>query len=250
MSTESNIALVIKYLNNKLSLEEKMAFEERLEDDTALQDELRIQQHILTAQEGYRRKKIRESVAKIVEEDNIDSQKKSHIKRAIIISIILASIALVFFYLYRTSIDSNVPNTNEMIAGTSYAKNIPYELDPNRNHKGTSNSQIEKRLNSGLELMRTKKYQSAIDTFSLLLPSSEAHYYLGHVYFQKGDYDQSIKEWKKAEVDTDLKAQASFFLALSYLSNEDISSFTRIAKEIENGPYGESIRNIQRQLQQ
>jgi tetratricopeptide (TPR) repeat protein len=226
-----NSDTLIQYLDNELSQEDKTNVENHLKHDTVMQQEL---ENLTLAKSAIKNYGLKKHVGAIHAEmmgemfvENASSAPRVIIKRLIKISMKVA--AAVFIVMLGVGVYQYTIITPDKVFASNYK---PYTLSVNR---GTVEKDfIEKSF-------QEKKYSAVITQFEALPEASTKESFLAAIaYMETNNYKNAIaafnsvlakNELDKAGVYND---DAQYFLALSYLKNNDIKLATPIFETIHN----------------
>ncbi len=244
----TNSDLLVRYLDNELNDEEKLQIENELKNNTTIQQEL---QNLLLAKEAVKTYGVKQKVAAIhkgmMNEMAINKiPKKIDLVRSIArISIRIAASLLIIMlslgiYQYATISADKLFDENYQ----------PYALSVSRSAADT---------NAMEKAYQQKDYTALINQFAALPAAGQKDFFFaGQSYLAINNYSKAVECFKKiatlniAENKIIFKDDAEYYLALSYLKNNEFRFAYPIFMNIHNNPrhlYNDKVTNgVIRQL--
>jgi tetratricopeptide (TPR) repeat protein len=238
----TNSDLLVQYLDSELSTEEKLRVENELKNNTAMQQEL---QNLILAKDAVKTYGVKQKVATIhkqmmSEMATTAMPKKTGIVRSIArISMRIAASVLIIMlglgiYQYATISPDKL-----------FAENYqPYALSVSRGAADTD--AMEKAY-------QQKDYAAVINQFAALPEAGQKeNFFAGQSYLASNNYAKAVECFKKvaalnvAENKNIFKDDAEYYLALSYLKNNEFRFAYPIFINIHNNPkhlYNDKITN-------
>jgi TolA-binding protein len=242
-NNETNSDILVQYLDNELSLDEKTNLENQLKHDTVMQQEL---ENLSLAKSAIKTYGLKKHVAVIHTEmmnemgvKNSSSTQQSIVRRMVKISMKVA--AAVFIAMLGLVIYQFTTITPDKLFASNYK---PYTLSVNRGAVET---------NAMEKSFQEKKYIAVITQFEALKEAStKENFLVGVASLETNDYKDAIRAFnnvlaKNALDKTSLlNDDAQYFLALSYLKNNEIKLATPIFEAIHNNTnhlYNDKVSN-------
>jgi hypothetical protein len=242
-NNNTNTDILIQYLDNELSIEEKTNLENQLKHDTVMQQEL---ENLTLAKSAIKTYGLKKHVAIIHAEmmnemlvEKTSSTQQGIVKRMAKLSMKVA--AAVFIVMLGLGVYQYTTITPDKVFASNYK---PYTLSVNR---GAIETDVME--NSFQE----KNYSAVINQFETLKEASTKENFLaGVAYMETNNYKNAITSLNnvlsknaldKTAVYND---DAQYFLALSYLKNNDIKLATPIFEAIHNNAnhlYNDNVSN-------
>jgi tetratricopeptide (TPR) repeat protein len=238
----TNSDLLVQYLDNELSDEEKLRIENELKNNTTMQQEL---QNLILAKDAVKTYGVKQKVATIHKEmmGEMATAKKAP-KLGLVRSIartsmrIAASLLIVMLglgvYQYATL-------TPDKLFAENYQ---PYTLNVTRGVAETD--AMEKAY-------QQKDYAGVINQFTALPAAAQKeNFFAGQSYLATKDYAKAVTCFKKvialnvADKKNIFNDDAEYYLALSYLKNDELRFARPIFINISNNPnhlYNDKITN-------
>ncbi|NER18692.1 tetratricopeptide repeat protein [Spongiivirga citrea] len=221
-----NELLIEKYFSGELNPNEQQELNSLLETDADFKAEFELQQDVQKAiklSEREDKKNLLEQYEK--DRDIIDGTKASKRKWLPI----AAAIALLF------SLGIYI-GTNIQPDGTSLYDEY-YEMYPNTVYSITRSGGEESIERSAFEAYEGGDYPGAINYFNQLKEDKDAKnidFYIGQAYLANSEYENAILAFNKVvKTHEEFTQESRWYLALSYLKQEDVNNAKKILTEIE-----------------
>lgn len=230
MDVDPNISLIAAYLEGELSKEEREAFENRLNSDKAFQEEFQLYQDTEDLL-GESASLLLKEKMQLMEKEEISEAKVKQVNwlpYSAIAAVVLLLIVSFFWF------DSNQSLNSQQIMGDYF------ESYPAANLRGSA--KMEKPFNQGLSAYIGNNYVQAAQGFLAVTPLEseymEAQLYLGNAYLASGNYVAAIEPLKRVyeSQDSRFAEAASWYLLLGYVGLNDVDSFKKLARNINNTP--------------
>jgi tetratricopeptide (TPR) repeat protein len=227
----TNSDILIQYLDNELSQEDKTNLENQLKHDTIMQQEL---ENLSLSKSAIKIYGLKQQVGSIhvammnemVVEKTATAQQGIVRKMANLSMKVAAAILIVMLGLGVYQYTTITPD--KLFAG-NYK---PYSLNVNRG--AVENSLMEKSF-------QEKNYTAVITQFlSANESGAKENFLVGQAYLETNNYQKAIESFKNVLVKNSLEKtsfyndDAAYFLALSYLKNNDVKLATPIFEAIHN----------------
>ncbi len=238
-----NSDILVQYLDNELSLEDKTNLENQLKHDTVMQQEL---QNLFLAKAAIKTYGLKKQVGIIHTEmmNEMVVEKSSPSQKGIvrrIASISMKVAAAVFIVMLGLGVYQYATITPDKLFASNYN---PYTLSVNRGAIETN--VVEK-------LFQEKNYTAVITQFETLKEASTKENFLaGVAYMEANNYKNAITVFNKVLSTNTLNNtsifndDAQYFLALSYLKNNEVALATPIFEAIHNNAnhlYNDKVSN-------
>ncbi len=238
-----NSDTLIQYLDNELSQEEKTNVENQLKHDAVMQQEIENLSLAKSAIKIYGLKKhvgtIHQEMMSELMEEKTYIAKKGFVKKMVIISMKVA--AAVFIVTLAIGIYQYTTITPDSVFANNYE---PYTLSVNRGTVETNF--IEKSF-------QEKKYAAVINQFEALENANAKEFFLAAAaYMETNSYKKAIAAFNNVLLKNEREKKsifnddAQYFLALSYLKNNDIKLAAPIFEMInknKNHLYNDKVTN-------
>ena len=228
--TEEDYLLIDKKLNNELTSDEARAFEQRYAQDPTFAEEYALQQHLVDTLRSQHARQLKQEMKKLHEE--VKAERRRHRHRwayAVAATIALLLVAGAAFFYFRAP-------TSEALYSAYYH---PYRADPLV--RGESDSTFS--YDQAVQLYRTGQYPDAIPLLEHLLVVDTTHrdkvlLLLGNSHLNGGGLSSAIAYFQQATTSPNPAIQkfATWYLALSYLKNDNISAARPLLESIASHP--------------
>lgn len=211
------------YLYNKLSGEEKLLFEERLLKDATLQQEVTLYKNLYRIGKKDERMQFKKQL------EGYDLKEKpaastSYFTKWMVAAILIVALAVPSFLYF------NNPSSEKLFAQNF----VPYRnvIAPiERNDQAPQTIQQK-----AFEAYESKEYEKAILQFEKLTEADSTaykHFYIGNSQLALGKTDAAIDSFKAyLQTNGSLKDRAQWYMALSYLADENKEMATPILENI------------------
>ena len=242
LRTEANLTNIEAYVGGTLNDSATQAFEARMEEDADLENTVEAygvgEDAVEMLIENNLRAELKQlqsesSAAKVVpmapKERKLRVATKQPAKRRNLFSSLAAaaSVALLLgFFTFQ-----NFPSTDALLVEHSTF------VMPEANRSGDET--VVHPLTIGMEAQKKGDYTTAIDFYKNIPADntrySEAQFFLGHTYYEKGAYSEAIDQFGKVAAAGDIryKEQAEFYQLLSYVANgQEDADFDKLMNKI------------------
>lgn len=242
LRTEANLTNIEAYVGGTLNDSATQAFEARMEEDADLANTVEAygvgEDAVEMLIENNLRAELKQlqsesSAAKVVpmapKERKLRVATKQPAKRRNLFSSLAAaaSVALLLgFFTFQ-----NFPSTDALLVEHSTF------VMPEANRSGDET--VVHPLTIGMEAQKKGDYTTAIDFYKNIPADntrySEAQFFLGHTYYEKGAYSEAIDQFGKVAAAGDIryKEQAEFYQLLSYVANgQEDADFDKLMNKI------------------
>jgi hypothetical protein len=228
-NSEQHTEKLIQYLDGELSSSEKTTFEKLLSENEGLQQEL---ENLNLAKMAVRSYGLKNQVASVrgemINEFKIQ-QKSPEAKIYPFIRTTLKYAASVFLVLFSMGIYLYITSSSSTLYKENYAT---YKLSITRGEP--VNSPLERAFNTG-------NYNEVINSFKALKnPGNKEYFLVGQAYQSTHQTNNTIQAFMKVlsatGSDNAFRDDASFYLALSYLENNEPKKAEPIFEKIHSDP--------------
>jgi tetratricopeptide (TPR) repeat protein len=242
-NNNTNSDILVQYLDNELSQEDKTNVENQLKHDAVMQQEL---QNLSLAKSAIKTYGLKKHVGTIHSEmmNELVVEKSSSTQKGIVrkmASISMKVAAAVLIVMLGLGIYQYTIITTDKLFASNYK---PYSLSVNR---GAVETDIMERA------FQEKNYTAVITQFETLKEASAKDNFLaGVAYIETKNYNNAITAFNYVlskntlEKTSVLNDDAEYFLALSYLKNNDVTLATPIFEAIHNNAnhlYNDKVNN-------
>ena len=219
---------IIRKIDGELSLEEEAQFQQRLQLDTRFAQEYALQQNIIDGLRDDHEQQLKRRYREVYEAvAHRREQRRRYFAVAAVVSLLIMAVA--GYFLMR-------PPSSESLYAEYYS---PYRADPLL--RGESDH--ETLYQRAMDLYRREQYQAAIPLLETSLSSDtlgqdKLSLFLGNSYLNENKISSAIAYFERASRSRDPVMQqfGKWYLALSYLKNDDLLTTRRLLESIASQP--------------
>jgi hypothetical protein len=229
--TEADYVLIDKKLSEELTLDEERSFKQRYAQSTAFAEEYRLQRQLVDTLRSQHNQQLKNEMKALHEEVKAERGKRRyHWPYAVAATIVLLLMVGTWFY------QATYPSSSEDLFAAYYT---PYRADPLVRSESESVSIYDR----ATQLYRTEQYRDVIPLLEHLLATDTTQrdkvlLLLGNSHLKDGMISSAIAYFRQATKSSNpiMQERATWYLALSYLRDENITAARPLLESIASHP--------------
>ena len=221
--------LLYKYFSNLLTQEERLQFDALLDVDAEFKTQFNFEENLQRAIKDKEKQNLKSKLISFETNILVEAPKTSS-KKLFRYVAIAASIAMLIGLAWIGYIDGSSSNYEDL-----YAAN--FQEYPNTVFAITRGETVESLERDAFVAYESKNYKEAIDYFEKMeSPAAYIDFYKAQCYLGLAENIKAIDLFKKVEKEhVDFKAEASWYLALTYLKEKDkLKAIDMLEAHIQN----------------
>lgn len=226
---ETNTLLIERYFREELSEEELALFNKRMQEDSSFAQAVELERTIVSAIQSKKETQLQHRLNKIHEEEiaKVSTTTKQLPRRRnwLAAASVAALLGIALFFL----IPSSSPTPQELYA--THYQPPSFEI-------ARTGQDLNPLLDAAQKAYNQHEYKKTITPLETLLDSQYNEKYalvLGASYLATNQYEQALATFQQAQQQTNLKDDATWYLAMTYLKKGEIDLAKQALEKLRNG---------------